>query len=72
MQVKAETVIGWMDSNLPPLSWRVISIKLMKLMLKNNVSPTSINSTTYFNDEILATLKQQVKQDYNIDLPNFS
>jgi hypothetical protein len=71
MQVKAETVIGWMDQNLPPLSWRVISIKLMKLLLKNNVSPTSIDGSTFFNDEILATLREQVKRDYNIDLPNF-
>jgi hypothetical protein len=71
MQVKAEKVISWMDSNLPPLSWRVISIKQMKLLLKHNISPTAINSATYFNDEILDSLKVQIKADYNMDLPNF-
>lgn len=72
MQAKAETVISWIDANLPPLSWRLIAIKNMKLFVDHNVSSTKIESSTYFNQEILAALKAQVKQDYNKDLPNFN
>lgn len=71
MQVKAETVIRWIDFNLPPLSWRIIAVKHMRLLLTNNISTSDINSSTYFNEEILATLKECVKQDYNKDLPSF-
>jgi len=71
MQVKAETVIKWMDMNLPPLSWRIIAIKMMKILLANNISPAEINGSTYFNDEILKALGAQVKQDYSKELPSF-
>jgi hypothetical protein len=71
MNIKAETVIQWMDLNLPPLSWRIIVMKQMKLLLKHKISPASIGSNTYFNTEIMTVLRQVVKDDYGKDLPNF-
>jgi hypothetical protein len=72
MQVRAETVIGWIDMNLPPLSWRLIAIKNMKLFVDHNIASTKIDPSTCFNEEILAALKAQVKLDYNKELPSFN
>ena len=71
MQVKAQTVVGWIDTNLPPLSWRIIVMKQMKLMLKHKISPANINENTYFNEEVLSALKLHIKTEYNKDLPSF-
>jgi hypothetical protein len=71
MQVKAESVIKWVDDNLPPLSWRIIAMKQMKLLLKHKISPANITPATYFNAEIMDTLKVAIKADYGKDLPNF-
>jgi hypothetical protein len=71
MSVNAEKVIQWMDLNLPPLSWRIIVMKQMKLLLKHKISPTAIDKNTIFNQEIMSVLKQVVKDDYGKDLPNF-
>lgn len=71
MQIKAEKVIQWVDLNLPPLSWRIIVMKQMKLLLKHKISPASINGTTYFNNEIMDSLKQHIKETYGKDMPNF-
>lgn len=71
MQVKAESVIKWVDQNLPPLSWRIIVMKEMKLMLKHKISPASINGDTYFNEEIVVAIKQLIKNDYGKEVLNF-
>ena len=71
MQVKAQTVVGWVDSNLPPLSWRIIVMKQMKLMLKHKISPAKIDENTYFNEEIVSALKLHIKEVYNKEMPTF-
>ena len=71
MKIKADAVIQWVDKNLPPLSWRIIVMKQMKLLLKHKISPANIDGTTYFNEEIMMELKQLIKNDYGKDLPSF-
>jgi len=71
MQVKAEKVVSWIDTNLPPLSWRIIVMKQMKLLLKHKISPAKIDGSTYFNEEIMSALKVHVKEAYNKDMPAF-
>lgn len=71
MQVKAEVVIRWVDENLPPLSWRIIVMKQMKLLLKHKISPAKIDADTYFNAEIMDALRALIKNDYHKDMPNF-
>jgi hypothetical protein len=71
MQVKAATLINWVDLNLPPLSWRIIVMKQMKLLLKHKISPEKIDGDTYFNDEIFEALKRIIKEDYGKEMPNF-
>lgn len=71
MQVKAETIINWIDQNLPPLSWRIIVMKQMKLLLKYKISPTKIDGNTYFNAEIIDALRQLIKNEYDKDMPSF-
>ncbi len=69
MPVKANTIIKWIDQELPPLSWGVISIKLMKVFVQNNISPRAIDDTTMFNDEIVKQLQDLIKKTYNKDMP---
>jgi hypothetical protein len=71
MQTKAQVIINWVDLNLPPLSWRIIAMKQMKLFLKHKISPASINSETCFNEEIIEAIRLVVKTDYSKELPKF-
>ena len=71
MQVKALKVVSWVDTNLPPLSWRIIVMKQMKLLLKNKISPAKIDENTYFNEEIVSALKVHIKAEYNMEMPSF-
>lgn len=71
MQVKAEVVINWIELNLPPLSWRIIVMKQMKLLLKHKISPAKIDGSTYFNQEIIGVLKQVVRDEYGKEMPDF-
>jgi hypothetical protein len=71
MQVKAEKVVSWIDTNLPPLSWRIIVMKQMKLLLKHKISPAKIDDTTYFNEEIISALKLHIREAYNKEMPMF-
>jgi hypothetical protein len=43
MQFKALKVVSWVDTNLRPLSWRIIVMKEMKLLLKHTKSVPSIS-----------------------------
>jgi hypothetical protein len=69
MPVKAKTIISWIDKELPPLSWGVISIKLMKTFMKNGVSPRAIDDDVVFNDEMVAEIRELVKNTYNKEIP---
>jgi hypothetical protein len=71
MQVKALKVVSWVDANLPPLSWRIIVMKQMKLLLKHKIAPASIDENTYFNEEIVSVLKLHIKETYNKEMPGF-
>jgi len=71
MQIKAEVIINWVDLHLPPLSWRIIAMKQMKLLLKHKISPANINGQTIFNEEIVEAIRQMIKADYSKELPAF-
>jgi hypothetical protein len=70
MRVKAGTIIGWVDTNLPPLTWRIIAMKQMKILLKHKISPAKIDGDTYFNAEIVEAIRKMIKADYHKELPN--
>jgi hypothetical protein len=70
MDVQAEKVVNWIDSNLPPLSWRIIAMKQIKLLISNKISPAKIDDKTYFNEVIMNAIRESVKNDYGKDLPN--
>lgn len=69
MQVKADKVVSWVDNNLPPLTWRIIVMKQMKLLLKHKISPAKIDGNTYFNEEILTALQAHIREEYAKELP---
>jgi hypothetical protein len=72
MEIQAVKVIGWIDTNLPPLSWRIISMKIFKLLFEQKIYASKIDESTYFNAEILDELNTIIKKDYGKDLPNLN
>jgi hypothetical protein len=72
VQIKAEIVIKWIDDNLPPLTWRIIALDIIKLLIQNKIMPAKIDGATYFNAEIVDAIKKVVKDKYNKELPNFN
>lgn len=71
VQIKADIVIKWIDDNLPPLTWRIIVMDIIKLLILNKIMPAKIDSSTYFNAEIINAIKKVVKEKYNREMPNF-
>jgi hypothetical protein len=56
----ATQVISWVNENLPPLSWRIISMENMKVMSKNNIYPSKIDDATKFNEEIVTSINSSI------------
>ena len=71
MAVKASIIINWVDTNLPPLTWRIVVMKQMKLLMTHKIFPAKIDEHTLFNDEIILGIRETLKKDYNKDLPDF-
>ena len=71
MNVKANTVIQWVDANCPALSWRILAMKQMKFLMSHKVFPARIDDSTLFNEEIMKVMKEAIKKDYGKELPDF-
>ncbi len=71
MNVQSTMVINWVDDNLPPLSWRITVMKLMKLLMTNGIRPAQIDDTVYFNQKIMTAIREYIKETYNKDMPEF-
>ena len=72
MEIQAIKVIEWIDNNLPPLSWRIISMKIFKLLFQHKIYASKIDESTYFNVEIIEALSDIIKQDYGKEMPNLN
>jgi hypothetical protein len=72
MNVPAIKVMKWVDTNCPPLSWRILVMKEMKLLLANKVSPAKIDDKTFLSQDIVKAFRESIKKDYNKDLPDFN
>lgn len=69
MNIEAIKVIGWIEKNLPPLSWSLIKVHNMKTFISNDVQPLKITQDTKFNQEIIQTLKAFIRKKYSAELP---
>ncbi len=70
MEVQGTKVVDWVKTNLPPLSWQILTMQNMKVFLKHKISPSKIEDHTRFNAEIIACLSVSIKDKYNKELPN--
>lgn len=68
MPIPATKIITWVEKELPPLSWGVLSMKLMKTFLSAGISPRNITPDTQFSDDLVADIKQLIKDTYKKDL----
>ena len=60
MSVSAMSVKSWVEEELPPMSWSVIQMKLIKILIKNGIRATAMDESTEFNEEIMDALKEVV------------
>ncbi len=68
MPVTATKITSWVEKELPPLSWGVLSMKLMKSFLSAGISPRSITPETQFSDDLVSEIRQIIKDTYKKDL----
>jgi hypothetical protein len=70
METPAKQVIAWVNENLPPLSWQIITVQNMNVFMKNKVLPTQITDSTRFNSEILSSINVSIRDRYKKELPS--
>ena len=71
MPVKGKRIVEWVEKELPPLSWGVISMKMMKGFMAESISPRNIDETTTFSDNLTLDLKKMIAEQYKKELPAF-
>jgi hypothetical protein len=69
MQVKAKSVVDWVEENLPPLSWQIIVMQNMKLFIKHKTPPSKFDETTLLNVEVIQGISNTIKERYKKELP---
>ena len=69
MEVRAKTVVDWVNQNLPPLSWKIIVMQNMKLFIKHKVAPSTFDDETVLNAEIIHSINMSIKERYKKELP---
>ncbi len=68
--MKALPIKSWIDTNLPPLSWNIVGLSMMKTLIKYKISAFKIDENTEFNDEIVSEMKKIVLEKYQKEIPN--
>ena len=67
--MKGLIVLDWVNHELPPLSWSVISLKMIKTFLSSGISPRKIDESTVFDDHIMSEMRNVVDQIYHKSIP---
>lgn len=70
MSVNGKKIQAWVNDALPPLSWGVISMKMMRSFTKSGISPRAIDDSVMFDDELVAEMRGIVQQMYGVEIPN--
>jgi len=60
----------FITQNLPPMTWNIVAVKVMKLMVKHKLKATAIAPTDEFPDEIVSAINDVLQTQYNVSLPN--
>jgi hypothetical protein len=69
MEVRAKTLVDWVNNNLPPLSWQIIVMQNMKVFTKHKVAPSKFNDETMLNAEIIHSINLCIIDRYKKELP---
>lgn len=60
----------FITSHLPPMTWNIIAVKVMKLFVKHKLKVTTIAPTDELPDEIVEAINQILNEQYSTQLPN--
>jgi hypothetical protein len=67
--VKATRVIEWINREMPPLTWNIVSIKIMKTLVQQGISARNINDDTVFNETVVNEINRILKETYKKEMP---
>lgn len=60
----------FITSNLPPMTWNIIAVKVLKLFVKHKLKATAITPSDELPEEIVEAISQILNEQYSIQLPN--
>ena len=69
MEVRAKTLVAWVNENLPPLSWQIIVMQNMKVFIKHKVAPSKFDDETMLNAEVIQSINLSIKERYKKEFP---
>jgi hypothetical protein len=69
MAAKGKEVLLWVEKELPPLSWGVITIKAMRTFMAAKINPRAMDDSTVFDDDLIKEIGTIVKNTYNKTMP---
>ncbi|GEM_PF-3388309 len=67
----AQPILAWINEELPPLSWNIIAMKMMRQFLQHKIMPSQVNDHTELPDELVEDIRETIKSLYNQELPQY-
>ena len=58
----------YIQKNLPPMTWNIVAVKVMKLMVKHKLKATAISATDEFPDELVSAINEILTNEYQTQI----
>lgn len=59
----------FINDNLPPMTWNIVAVKVMKQMVEAKLKATAISPTDEFPDALVEAIDNVLQTQYNSSLP---
>ena len=66
---KAINVKSWVDTNLPPLTWNMLAMKISTKCAAKGINVFKLNNEQYLCDEIVESMNFELAMRYNTNIP---
>ena len=61
----AVRIQSFIEKEFPPLTWNILSLKMMKLLVKKKINTFNLDATSEFDNEILQEINQLLLERNN-------
>lgn len=59
----------FISGNLPPMTWNIVAVKVMKLFVKYKLKATAVTGDDEFPEELVMAIDTILKEQYKTELP---